>query len=79
MITDKIIELIKINFHLKCENNNISYYTSENIEGWDSLAVINLVFLLEEEFSITLEDTDILNVYKGGEQLLAVVTEKISG
>jgi acyl carrier protein len=36
--------------------------TSEDIEAWDSLGVLNLMAALDEEFGIQLEDAEIENL-----------------
>lgn len=41
--------------------------TAEDIEGWDSLAHINLMFSLEDEFSVKIPDEDFANAKNVGE------------
>lgn len=55
-MTDRILNVIKQVLELKKVSETIS---QKNCEEWDSLAHINLVVELENEFDITLEPEEI--------------------
>lgn len=51
--------------------------TTKNTEDWDSIAHLNLVVALEEEFGIDISIDEIPHIYKDYWTVLAFVKEKL--
>lgn len=56
----RLIELIAKTFNLPLESID-SHSSSENVEKWDSLAHMNLIFAVEAEFGIEIADDELLD------------------
>jgi len=51
--------------------------TPENIENWDSFKHIVLVSAFEEEFNISVEPEDVVEMYKNYETFKMIIMEKL--
>lgn len=51
--------------------------TPENIENWDSFKHIVLVSAFEEEFNISVEPEDVVEMYKNYETFKTIIMEKL--
>ena len=51
--------------------------TPENIENWDSFKHIVLVSAFEEEFNISVEPEDVVEMYKDYETFKMIIMEKL--
>ena len=70
---ERIISIIGTAFNKDLSGVGIRDCIPSMIEGWDSLSFLNLILLLEEEFSISFELEDIEQMTGGGEDLLSTV------
>jgi len=75
---ERIIKILGLAFNKDLSDAKVADCVPDKIEGWDSLAYLNLVTLLEEEFSVSFELADIAEMAEGGEALLKVV-KKVTG
>ena len=50
--------------------------SSENIEKWDSLAQLNLLMAIEEEFSIKLSDNEVVKM-TDFESIMKIILSKV--
>lgn len=67
---DKIMEKITIIFRDVFDNDDLSIspdMSSADIDGWDSLAQINLIVAMEKEFSVKFIIDDILKLQNIGD------------
>ena len=69
----RIIKIVGIAFDIDASDIQIADCVPESIAGWDSMSFLNLVMLLEEEFSVTFELEDIGEMANGGESLLSAI------
>jgi len=66
-IFEKVLKLKKIK---KLKNIN-----QKKVKNWDSIANLNLIFALEEEFKIRFNDKDILNI-KSLNEAINIINKK---
>ena len=60
-IRSKLLEIMSIVFNDNINNLNENI-SMNNYKKWDSLAHLNLIFALEEEFEIKLDDFQTINM-----------------
>ena len=72
----KILELMSLAFGQNLSGRSLAVCTPETVQGWDSIAFLNLISLLEEAFDISIEIEDIAKMTQGGVVIREVVAEK---
>jgi len=72
---ERIKNVIGLAFNSDVSAMTIADCIPDKIEGWDSLAYLNLVALLEEEFNTSFDLDDIAAMAQGGETILGVVNK----
>jgi long-chain acyl-CoA synthetase len=73
-LQEKIIALAADLFHTSTSNLNLES-TQENTDGWDSLAFLEFIMLIEKSFDFRVEPKDIMNVSALGD-MVKIVTQK---
>ena len=61
MMNDKLLNVLREVFNLRKEDISIDL-KSDDIDNWDSLAQMDLINSLEEEFEITLDMEEIIKI-----------------
>ncbi|MFV0520083.1 MAG: hypothetical protein ACK5LY_07385 [Lachnospirales bacterium] len=77
-MNNKILDLIEIALEKDLETRDLKFCNSKNIDNWDSLSIMNLVVLLEENFNITLTDEDINQIMQSGENIPSIVEKRLN-
>jgi len=72
IIKTKVADLFKLNYA-----DIVNDTGPENVQGWDSFGQMNLVVVLEQEFSIVLEYEEIFRIIDTA-TLIDLIKEKLS-
>ncbi len=73
---ETILNLIETALNITLENRNLEFCNQKNINEWDSLNMMNLVVLLEEEFNIELFEDDINDIMQSGKNIITILNKK---
>ncbi len=73
---EKILDLIEVALECELDTRELKACNSKNIDNWDSLNIMNLVVMLEDEFQIQLSDEEINLIMESGENILSILKEK---
>lgn len=60
-VIDRVERVLKVVFDLTTENIDINW-GPEQVDGWDSMAHLDLVMALGEEFGIDLEFDEVMSI-----------------
>ncbi|MCY6484328.1 acyl carrier protein [Clostridium aestuarii] len=64
---EKINEIICDSFHIKNVENISDELGPDDIEGWDSMAHVEMITAFEEEFEIAMDVIDVSRMYTIGD------------
>ena len=73
----QILEQMTLAFGQDLQGMSLAECVPETISSWDSLAFLNLIALLEELYSISVEIDEIEKMSEGGAGILDIISEKV--
>lgn len=74
----RILDVASFIFDAEIENKSIDNCVPMKVGSWDSLAFLNFILALEEEFSISFDPDEIAEMSEGGRILLEIIEKKVS-
>jgi acyl carrier protein len=74
---ERLLRLMGMAFGVDLSAAVIADCTPNTVAGWDSLAMLNLVSLIEDEFGIAIDIDEIAAMTNGGAAVLRVVADKV--
>lgn len=73
----KVLDLIGKAMNISTKDLEISKCNSNELEEWDSLNILNLIVLIEEEFKIELDEDEAISIMDGGIKIIEVIQNKL--